>query len=113
MIIEGDYDKENWFGDVRVDGQRLDPAASQKVWNHSPDGFAWSYGGSGPAQLALAILLAAGAKNQLAVALHQRFKAEFLVNLPRDAFQLDVDVMAWIQKNKLTTAVPTEDADGE
>jgi len=25
------------------------------LWNHSPDGFEWGYGGSGPAQLALAI----------------------------------------------------------
>lgn len=26
------------------------------LWNHSPTGFNWGYGGSGPAQLALAIL---------------------------------------------------------
>lgn len=26
------------------------------LFNHSPDGFEWGYGGSGPAQLALAIL---------------------------------------------------------
>lgn len=28
-----------------------------EVYNHSPTGFEWGYGGSGPAQLALAILL--------------------------------------------------------
>jgi len=32
----------------------LDPR--NRVRNHSPDGFEWGYGGSGPAQLALAIL---------------------------------------------------------
>ena len=35
----------------------LKPDRSQAVKNHSPDGFNWGYGGSGPAQLALAILL--------------------------------------------------------
>ncbi len=35
----------------------LDPAPSLKVRNHSSTGFNWGYGGSGPAQLALAILL--------------------------------------------------------
>src|SRR5262245_55620958 len=35
----------------------LSARRSQAVFNHSPDGFAWGYGGSGPAQLALAILL--------------------------------------------------------
>lgn len=34
--------------------QPLDPRYDLR--NHSPDGFAWGYGGSGPAQLALAIL---------------------------------------------------------
>lgn len=39
-----------WFTrDVYVDGKRLDPEPSQKVRNHSPDGFYWGYGGSGPA----------------------------------------------------------------
>lgn len=42
---------------VTVSGKQLDPRPSQKVRNHSPDGFNWGYGGSGPAQLALAILL--------------------------------------------------------
>lgn len=35
----------------------LDPHFSQQFRNHSPDGFEWGYGGSGPAQLALGILL--------------------------------------------------------
>ena len=44
--------------EIYLDGKYLDPARSQKAWNHSPDGFNWGYGGSGPAQLALAIMLA-------------------------------------------------------
>lgn len=42
---------------VTKDGQALKADKSQKVSNHSPDGFNWGYGGSGPAQLALALLL--------------------------------------------------------
>lgn len=40
--------------EVTVDGQPL-PLRLDLV-NHSPTGFEWGYGGSGPAQLALAIL---------------------------------------------------------
>lgn len=43
--------------EVFVDDVWLSPAPSQGVVNHSPDGFMWGYGGSGPSQLALAILM--------------------------------------------------------
>ncbi len=41
------------------DGNReeLSPELSQKLRNRSPDGFNWGYVGSGPAQLALALLM--------------------------------------------------------
>jgi hypothetical protein len=42
---------------------------------HSPTGFAWGYGGSGPAQLALAILLKF-VDERTALELHQSFKRE-------------------------------------
>lgn len=41
--------------------------------NHSPDGFSWGYGGSGPAQLALAIL-ADAIGDERALAIYQDFK---------------------------------------
>jgi hypothetical protein len=44
------------FG-VWKDSAVFSPRRSQKVHNHSPDGFSWGYGGSGPAQLALGLLL--------------------------------------------------------
>jgi hypothetical protein len=49
--------------------------------NHSPTGFAWGYSGSGPAQLALAILADWMACDQAARALHQRFKAAAIARL--------------------------------
>lgn len=39
---------------VTVNGEPLPPRLD--LFNHSPAGFEWGYGGSGPAQLALAIL---------------------------------------------------------
>ena len=43
--------------EVYLDGERLTPGESQKIINHSPDGFQWGYGGSGPSQLALAVFV--------------------------------------------------------
>ena len=57
-------------------GRRLSPRASQKLHNHSPDGFNWGYGGSGPAQLALALLYNATHDNDLSLRYYQRFKWE-------------------------------------
>lgn len=63
---------------VTRDGASLSPTPSQKLWNHSPDGFQWGYGGSGPAQLALALLLDATGDSELSVRQHQHFKREFV-----------------------------------
>ena len=43
--------------EVWLDGMPLHPEESQAYRNHSPDGFSWGYGGSGCAQLALAVML--------------------------------------------------------
>jgi hypothetical protein len=51
--LQGEYPSRN----VWINKRLLDPKPSQKLRNHSPDGFNWGYGGSGPAQLALAIML--------------------------------------------------------
>jgi hypothetical protein len=82
---------------VEFDGEYLDPRPSQKVWNHSPDGFAWGYGGSGPAQLALAIMLKVTTREQ-AIQLYQRFKASFIAALPIDQdFSMSIEnVQEWV-----------------
>lgn len=66
--------------DVTVNGCRLDPRFD--LWNHSPTGFEWGYGGSGPAQLALALLADHLDDADEAVALHQYFKRAVVENLP-------------------------------
>ena len=64
-------------GTAVVEGLRHD-----WVW-HSPTGFEWGYGGSGPADLALNILLAATADRDFAARHHQSFKWRFVATLPR------------------------------
>lgn len=64
-----------------VDGKALDPRLD--LWNHSPTGFECGYGGSGPAQLALAIL-AHCCGDDLAVKYHQAFKWAVVGALPRE-----------------------------
>ena len=51
------------------------------LWNHSPTGFEFGYGGSGPAQLALAIL-ADCCGDEVAVSFHQAFKWEVIARIP-------------------------------
>jgi hypothetical protein len=52
------------------------------VVHHSPDGFEWGYGGSGPADLARSILYDAVGP-ELADRWYQAFKWEFIARLPR------------------------------
>lgn len=82
--------------EVRVNGKRLDPRPSQRLMNHSPDGFNWGYGGSGPAQLALAILLAAGLTSRKALTHYQRFKWE-VVARQRGDWSLEIDIDQWLE----------------
>jgi hypothetical protein len=74
------WDKSRDTGEL----EPLVPHASTALRNHSPDGFECGYGGSGPAQLALAILLDATKSESLALAHYQAFKAEVVAGLPVD-----------------------------
>lgn len=69
---------------VTIDGVYLDPADSQAIYNHSPDGFAWGYGGSGPAQLALALLIEL-TNPEFAAKHYQDFKSDIIAGFPADA----------------------------
>lgn len=71
---------------VNGDGKTLDLEASLKVVNHSPTGFCWGYGGSGPAQLSLAILLDHfNGDRERALALYQDFKFKVVARLDMDS----------------------------
>lgn len=75
MIYEG---KRTVCGvEVLADGKPLSPNASLTIKLISPTGFNWGYGGSGPAQLALAILLDLAGK-EFALAHYWDFKWAFV-----------------------------------
>jgi hypothetical protein len=65
--------------------------------NHSPTGFEWGYAGSGPAQLALAIL-ADSTNDSYALKYHQAFKFDVVSRAARDQSWLitSKDVHDWI-----------------
>jgi hypothetical protein len=71
---------------VTVDGKRLNPRFD--LWNHSPTGFEWGYCGSGPAQLALAILADHCSDDELALNFYQRFKWAVIAELPYRSWTL-------------------------
>lgn len=52
------------------------------IINHST-GFSWGYGGSGPAQTAVALLADALCNDMLALKLHQDFKVAVIAQLPQ------------------------------
>ena len=69
--------------------------------NHSPTGFGWNYQGSGPAQLALAMLADATGDDDLTVRLHQKFKAEVISGMPRGGWELNTDfIREWLEANQ-------------
>lgn len=65
---------------VVVDGRPLNPRLD--LWSHSPTGFEWGYGGSGPAQLALALLADHLEDDKRALEFYQRFKRTVVSCLP-------------------------------
>jgi Family of unknown function (DUF6166) len=52
------------------------------LFNHSPSGFSWGYGGSGPAQLALALLANVLDDDDRAIRLHHAFKFKVVAAWP-------------------------------
>jgi hypothetical protein len=99
MKIEGFASRPTESGGflVLVDGQELPLGPSLKLRNHSPTGFCWGYSGSGPAQLALALLLWSGAGREEALDLYQLFKAQHVSGWPWNGkdFAVELDLVAW------------------
>ena len=70
-------------------GQTLDPRFD--LYSHSPTGFEWGYGGSGPAQLALAICADHLQNDELALKVYQYFKANVIAGQPKEGFVMADD----------------------
>ena len=99
-IYKGTTDRNGWPDRVfREDNDgivELDPRYD--LVNHSPDGFSWGYNGSGPAQLAIA-LLADIAGDAFALANYQLFKDQVVARFPQQLpWQQDIESSCLIQK---------------
>ena len=79
--------RENHTALVTVNGSPLNPRFDLR--NHSLTGFEWGYGGSGPAQLALAIISDHLGDDRRAMELYQQFKWAVVANLPVMRWRLD------------------------
>ena len=80
--------------------RELRPDRSHAVKNHSPDGFNWGYAGSGPAQLALAILLEVTDDEATALAHYQDFKVEVIARIKSQETDWEIEeakIVAWLQ----------------
>jgi len=66
--------------------------------SHSPTGFHWGYCGSGPAQLALAILALVAEDDELACEGHQAFKRDVIACIPQSMGWMltDDSIKNWI-----------------
>lgn len=102
MIIYKGY-RVGRAGRLRVfrDGKDLAPNLSREIYNHSSE-FEWGYSGSGPAQLALALLLDATRDNNgkpevwISVKLHQAFKQQFVASWGDEWSITDREILNWI-----------------
>jgi hypothetical protein len=74
---------------VEVGGAPLNPRLDLR--NHSPSGLEWGYAGSGPAQLALAILVDHFGDAPKALSLYQDFKFAVVARLPQEGWTLTSD----------------------
>lgn len=98
--IEGRRTRQGCVVDVVQDGQRVPIRRRLDLVSHSPTGLEWGYGGSGPAQLALAILAQVVGDND-ALALHQDYKRDVVAALPYQRWTITSDqVREWVDRRK-------------
>jgi len=81
VVYVGYRHRGNAIVEKRPGQERLTPERSLELMNHSPSGFEWGYGGSGPAQLALALLLDYADDEAVALDNYQEFKTEVVSQL--------------------------------
>jgi hypothetical protein len=72
---------------VTVNGRTLNPRLDLR--NHSPTGFECGYAGSGPAQLALAIVADHLSDDEQALDVYQAFKFAVVAGLPKYGWKLN------------------------
>src|SRR4051812_2099889 len=81
--------RQGQVAEVTINDRPLNPRLDLR--NHSPNGFEWGYGGSGPAQLALVILADHLGDDDKALQLYQFFKWQVVAFLPHESWTLTSD----------------------
>ncbi len=124
-VYIGQRPADDEIGDCRIWVERRGKAYALKhVMVHSPAGFEWSYGGSGPADTALSILadyfgelpkVAQGRNGESrAYALHQEFKWKFIASAPHAGFCIGAgDIAAWLSEREMAEAKKARDANDD
>ena len=89
---------------VYVEGAITHPLNPRFEWaNHSPTGFEWGYSGSGPAQLALALLGDYTGDREYSLAKHQQLKEELICKFPQHNWILPVEeIERWVKANPIS-----------
>ena len=72
---------------VQVEGRSRPLRPRNDIRDHSPDGFEWGYSGSGPSQLALALVADCCGRERVVPMVYQRFKS-VVAALPHDGWTL-------------------------
>ena len=91
----GTRDEQGFNCVVTADGEMLDPRFDLR--NHSPTGFQWGYNGSGPAQLALALLAHATQDDEIAQQLYQAFKETSIAIInSNEWYMTDTMINVWV-----------------
>lgn len=77
--------------------RRVELPTRTDLRNHSPTGFEWGYAGSGPSQLALAIMADYLKDDKKALEYYYYFKMEVITGLRGETFELTADqVRRWV-----------------
>lgn len=99
------YEGRRKGGDVEVtvNGLPLNPRFDLR--SHSPIGFEWGYSGSGPAQLALALLADQIGSDNETLMLYQDFKRTVVARLPLHAWTL-TSQQIWRAIEELKSGLP-------
>lgn len=88
-----------WIESAEYEGGWRDLPLRLDIFNHSPSGFEWGYLGSGPAQLALAILCDYLGEPQLALGFYQEFKEDTVARWKDGEWTLtERDLAAWFNE---------------
>lgn len=92
---------------VAVNFEQLSPRWDLR--NHSPDGFEWGYNGSGPSQLALAIL-ANEYGDDIALEYYRDFREEFVARIVTDKWTINSETLDDIMSGIADKEMGSEEA---